>query len=159
MKNGYFCTNQDGTPFVAGVWPGRVHFPDMLNPEARAWFGSQYKMCIRDSIDSNIRKAIRLGADPAVAVKMATLVPAQYFGFKQRGAVAPGYRADLVVVSDLESFMVEQVYKNGTLLAEHGKTLKPAPLDIDRVRFSHVMDSFDLDEITLQDVYKRQVLE
>ena len=43
-------------------------------------------------IDSNIRKAIRLGADPAVAVKMATLVPAQYFGFKQRGAVAPGYR-------------------------------------------------------------------
>ncbi len=42
-------------------------------------------------IDSNIRKAIRLGADPAVA-KMATLVPAQYFGFKQRGAVAPGYR-------------------------------------------------------------------
>ena len=53
-------------------------------------------------IDSNIRKAIRLGADPAVAVKMATLVPAQYFGFKQRGAVAPGYRADLLVVPDLE---------------------------------------------------------
>ena len=44
VKNGYFCTNQDGTPFVAGVWPGRVHFPDMLNPEARAWFGSQYKV-------------------------------------------------------------------------------------------------------------------
>ena len=107
-------------------------------------------------IDSNIRKAIRLGADPAVAVKMATLVPAQYFGFKQRGAVAPGYRADLVVVSDLESFMVEQVYKNGTLVAEHGKTLKPAPLDIDRVRFSHVMDSFDLDEITLQDLELRE---
>lgn len=52
-------------------------------------------------IDSNIRKAIRLGADPAVAVKMATLVPAQYFGFKQRGAVAPRYAADLIVVSDL----------------------------------------------------------
>ena len=31
LKNGYFCTNQDGTPFVASVWPGRVHFPDMLN--------------------------------------------------------------------------------------------------------------------------------
>ena len=107
-------------------------------------------------IDSNIRKAIRLGADPAVAVKMATLVPAQYFGFKQRGAVAPGYRADLVVVSDLESFTVEQIYKNGTLVAEHGKTLKPAPLDIDRVRFSHVMDSFDLDEITLQDLKLRE---
>ena len=78
------------------------------------------------------------------------------FGFKQRGAVAPGYRADLVVVPDLESFTVEQVYKNGTLVAEHGKTLKPAPLDIDRVRFSHVMDSFDLDEITLQDLELRE---
>ena len=75
---------------------------------------------------------------------------------KQRGAVAPGYRADLVVVPDLESFTVEQVYKNGTLVAEHGKTLKPAPLDIDRVRFSHVMDSFDLDEITLQDLKLRE---
>lgn len=41
-------------------------------------------------------------------------------------------------------------------MAEHGKTLKPAPLDIDRVRFSHVMDSFDLDEITLQDLELRE---
>ena len=55
---------------------------------------------------------------------------------QQRGAVAPGYRADLVVAPDPESFTVEQVYKNGTLVAERGKTLKPAPLDIDRVRFS-----------------------
>ena len=39
-----------------------------------------------------------------MAVKMATLVPAQYFGFKQHGAVAPGYAADLIVVSDFESF-------------------------------------------------------
>ena len=60
------------------------------------------------------------------------------------------------MVPDLESFTVEQVYKNGTLVAEHGKTLKPAPLDIDRVRFSHVMDSFDLDEITLQDLELRE---
>ena len=70
--------------------------------------------------------------------------------------MAPGYAADLIVVSDFESFTVEQVYKNGTLVAEHGKTLKPAPLDIDRVRFSHVMDSFDLDEITLQDLELRE---
>ena len=107
-------------------------------------------------IDSNIRKAIRLGADPAVAVKMATLVPAQYFGFKQRGAVAPGYAADLIVVSDFESFTVEQVYKNGTLVAEYGKTLKPAPLEIDHARFARVMNSFDLDEITLEDLELRE---
>ena len=51
VKNGYFCTNQDGTPFVAGVWPGRVHFPDMLNPEARAWFGSKYKFLLNQGIE------------------------------------------------------------------------------------------------------------
>ena len=51
VKNGYFCTNQDGTPFVAGVWPGRVHFPDMLNPEARAWFGSKYKILLNQGIE------------------------------------------------------------------------------------------------------------
>lgn len=107
-------------------------------------------------IDSNIRKAIRLGADPAVAVKMATLVPAQYFGLKQHGAVAPGYAADLIVVSDFESFTVEQVYKNGTLVAEHGRVQKPASLEIDHARFARVMNSFDLDEITLEDLELRE---
>ena len=107
-------------------------------------------------IDHNIRKAIRSGADPALAVKMATLIPAQYFGLKQHGAVAPGYLADLIVVSDLESFTVEQVYKNGTLVAEHGKTLKPASLQINHARFARVMNSFDLDEITLEDLELRE---
>ena len=45
VKNGYFCTNQDGTPFVAGVWPGRVHFPDMLNPEAVLGLAVNIKFC------------------------------------------------------------------------------------------------------------------
>lgn len=107
-------------------------------------------------IDYNIRKAIQAGAAPAIAVKMATLVPAQYFGLKQHGAVAPGYLADLIVVSDLEHFTVEQVYKNGTLVAEHGKALKPASLMIDNTRFARVMESFDMDEITLRDLELRE---
>ena len=107
-------------------------------------------------IDYNIRKAIQAGAAPAIAVKMATLIPAQYFGLKQHGAVAPGYLADLIVVSDLEHFTVEQVYKNGTLVAERGKTLKPASLMIDNTRFARVMESFDMDEITLRDLELRE---
>ena len=103
-------------------------------------------------IDYIIRKAIQSGADPAIAVKMATLIPAQYFGLKQHGAVAPGYLADLIVISDLEHFTVEQVYKNGVLAAEHGKALKPVSLSIDNARFACVMESFDMDEITLQDL-------
>ena len=103
-------------------------------------------------IDANIRKAIAAGVDPAIAVKMATLIPAQYFGLKQHGAVAPGYKADLIVVSNLEQFTVEQVYKGGSLVAEGGKVLKPSPLVIDSKHFARVMDSFDMDEITMKDL-------
>lgn len=103
-------------------------------------------------IDANIRKAIAAGVDPAIAVKMATLIPAQYFGLKQHGAVAPGYKADLIVVSNLEQFTVEQVYKGGSLVAEGRKVLKPSPLVIDSTRFARVMDSFDMDEITMKDL-------
>lgn len=64
-------------------------------------------------IDRNIRMAIALGMEPVRAVKMATLSAARAYGFKDRGAVAPGYRADLVVLDDLNSVSVREVYKNG----------------------------------------------
>lgn len=44
VANNYFCKDEDGNDFVAAVWPGYTHFPDVLNPEARAWFGSKYKL-------------------------------------------------------------------------------------------------------------------
>ncbi|MBQ8536356.1 MAG: alpha-glucosidase [Clostridia bacterium] len=42
VKEGYFCTQEDGSPFVGAVWPGRSCFPDFLKQEARAWFGQKY---------------------------------------------------------------------------------------------------------------------
>lgn len=51
MEKGYFCKDEDGKEFVAAVWPGRVHFPDMLNPEARRWFGLKYKFLLDQGID------------------------------------------------------------------------------------------------------------
>lgn len=50
-EKGYFCKKEDGSEFVAAVWPGWTHFPDVLNPEARAWFGSKYERLISQGID------------------------------------------------------------------------------------------------------------
>ncbi len=51
MEKGYFCKEADGKEFVAGVWPGRVHFPDMLNADARKWFGRKYKVLLDQGIE------------------------------------------------------------------------------------------------------------
>ncbi len=47
----YFCKEEDGSDFVGGVWPGKVHFPDFLNAGARRWFGNKYKVLIDAGID------------------------------------------------------------------------------------------------------------
>lgn len=51
VKNNYFCKNSEGEDFVGAVWPGRVHFPDFLNPEARRWFGDKYSVLTSLGID------------------------------------------------------------------------------------------------------------
>lgn len=64
----------------------------------------------------NIKQAIDLGLCPIKAIKMATINTAQAYGLKKLGAIAPGYRADLVILSDLETMQVEQVYQSGRLV-------------------------------------------
>ncbi len=51
VKNRYFCQREDGSDFVAAVWPGDTHFPDVLNPEARKWFGDQYRFLMEQGIE------------------------------------------------------------------------------------------------------------
>ncbi len=51
VKHGYFCRREDGSNFVAAVWPGYTHFPDVLNPEARKWFGDQYRFLTDQGIE------------------------------------------------------------------------------------------------------------
>ena len=51
LEKGYFCKKEDGTPFVAAVWPGKALFPDMLNKEARDWFGDQYKFLLDQGVE------------------------------------------------------------------------------------------------------------
>jgi adenine deaminase len=80
---------------------------------------------LRDgSIDSLVRLAIRDGLDPVTAVTMATLNPAEHYGLRDRGAVAPGRRADLLVTSDLRSLPVELVVAGGRVVARDGRRLR-----------------------------------
>lgn len=51
VEKGYFCKEKDGSDFVGAVWPGRVHFPDFLNKDARKWFGKQYKILLDQGIE------------------------------------------------------------------------------------------------------------
>ena len=51
VKNGYFVTDDKGVPFVAAVWPGKVHFPDFLNAEASKWFGDYYHLLLEQGIE------------------------------------------------------------------------------------------------------------
>lgn len=85
------------------------------------------------SIDYMVREAIAYGIDPITAVRMATLNTAEWFGLHDRGAIAPGRVADLLVIDDLGDFRPRQVYVAGRLVAEAGEMksdalLPPAPI-------------------------------
>lgn len=82
-------------------------------------------------LDYFLREAVAAGLPPARAVCLASLNTARHYGLRDRGAVAPGYRADLVVVRDLEDFEVELVYKNGNLVAAGGRLLRSPGLHRD----------------------------
>ena len=112
---------------------------EALAPLLNEKYGSRCLLCTDDKhpgdllekghIDAIIKRAIGFGADPVAAVKAASLNAAQYFGLHDRGAVAPGYLADLVIIDDFQSFRVEAVYKRGVLAAEHGAAM-PFPVPV-----------------------------
>ncbi|CAG0907500.1 unnamed protein product, partial [Cyprideis torosa] len=85
---------------------------------------------VNGGVDNNVRLAIAHGINPATAIQMASLNAAQCYGLKNIGAIAPGYRADFSIVSDLENLSFEKVFKNGALVAENGRILDPVRPDI-----------------------------
>ena len=97
----------------------------------------------RGHMDHLIHRALALGCQPMAALTMATLNPAEYFRLPARGAVAPGYQADLVVVNNLNDFQVEKVFKKGRLVADGGSLTDdflpgPAPIPPAAMQVAHL---------------------
>jgi adenine deaminase len=96
-------------------------------------------------IDGVVRTAIAWGLDPVLAIQMATIHTAVYFRLHDVGAVAPGYRADLLVLDDLETVQVDRAYAAGELVAQGGRFLPSAG---DRLRVP-IQPSVHLDAAAL----------
>ncbi|MGF9965937.1 adenine deaminase [Bacillus rhizoplanae] len=73
------------------------------------------------SIDYNVRFAIKKGIAPITAISMASFYAAQCYGLKTKGAVAPGYDADFLLLDDLETFSIYEVYTKGVRVAANGQ--------------------------------------
>ncbi|MBU0732584.1 MAG: adenine deaminase [Proteobacteria bacterium] len=137
MENGMMVMIREGTsarnlddllPLVNEKNSGRFCFvSDDLHAE---------DIQMRGHLDFVLRKAVRSGLDPITAIRLATVNPASFFGLKQRGAIAPGYRADIVVLNDLNEFDVASVYKDGRLVVQDGELIdfsrNPSDLRVDQ---------------------------
>ncbi|NBG88798.1 adenine deaminase [Isachenkonia alkalipeptolytica] len=74
-----------------------------------------------------VKRTIQEGADPIEAIQMVTINPATYFGLEDVGILAPGKRADIAIIDDLQEMSVEAVYVKGKLTAYEGKMLEELP--------------------------------
>ncbi len=120
IREGSAARNLDTLlPLVKELHPPRVFFvTDDRDPQ---------DLMTRGHMDSMVRRAIKLGLDAVEAVRLASYNTAQYFRLYDRGAIAPGFVADLVVLDDLDTFKVESVYKDGVLVAQNGQLLVNVP--------------------------------
>ncbi|WP_302487838.1 adenine deaminase [uncultured Ruminococcus sp.] len=98
-------------------------------------------------IDYIVKQALKNGADPIVALKTATHHAARYFLLNNKGAIASGYLADIVVVDNLEDFNVETVFKCGKLVFD-GEVKDFSAPTVDEKLVEKCFDTFHLDSVT-----------
>jgi adenine deaminase len=94
-------------------------------------------------IDNNIRIAIKNGLAPVKAIQMATINAARCYNLPNIGAIAPGYKANVVILNDLNEVDIYQVYKKGRLVAEKGKPL----FDIRSINDSKMRNSVNIKKL------------
>ena len=104
-------------------------------------------------IDNIIRLAVKNGKSPVTAIRMASLQAAEHFGIRYVGAVAPGYRADLLILNDLDTVDIEDVYSGGEKVVYHKETVKfNAPVVREELQKT-VLNSFHMKELSLSDFH------
>lgn len=102
-------------------------------------------------IDDIIRQAVACGKNPVTAIQMATIQTAEYFGLRRVGAIAPGFAADLLVLDDLQTVAVRDVYKAGKKVVSKGCVLPFADPKISRACREAVCHSMHVRELSAQD--------
>ena len=100
--------------------------------------------------DNHLRICVEEGLDPVTAIRMATLNAAECFDLKDRGAIAPGYRGDVVLLDDLKDFHVNREFVEDTLVAEEGKYLPEIKkCDISSVKGSVIVKDFSKEKFKM----------
>ncbi len=109
-------------------------------------------------IDHMVKRAISMGADPILTVKVACHNAARYFLLNNRGAIAPGYLADFVVIDNFRSFNILQVYQRGTLMVDGGVVQPIAPPTIDPTLQAMAHNTFQMQPLTANDFAEERPL-
>ncbi len=99
-------------------------------------------------IDHIIREAVASGMPVTTAIRMATIQAAQCFGIEARGAIAPGYIADILVLDDLDRVIVKDVYTKGRLVVDSGKVCNIQREQLPAHVMKVVLNSFYMERIT-----------
>ena len=139
---------------------------DALMPLLSSQYADRCMFCTDDKhpndllekghIDYIIKRAISLGADPITAVKVACHNAARYFLLNNRGGISPGYLADFVIIDNFRSFNIEQVYKKGVLMVDHGQVRDfPAP-EIEPYLVERAHKTFHVAALTAEDFAEKR---
>lgn len=107
-------------------------------------------------IDSIIKSAAEHGKSAITGIRMATIWAAENFGLKEVGAVAPGYQADILVLDDLDSVSVKDVYCKGKKVASDGEGISFENPTVDKEMKEHICHSFHLDPLNEKDFHIEQ---
>ncbi|WP_260399037.1 amidohydrolase family protein [Peribacillus simplex] len=103
------------------------------------------------SIDHNVRLSLETGVQPITAIQMATINAAECFGLKEHGAIAPGFKADFLLLDDLDSVIIHSVFKEGKLMVQNNRSLN-FPAEKEQAIDDELKHSVQFHEITEDDL-------